>query len=352
MHLKQLLKPELSAEAVGLALNRRSITLQENTPPSISRPVYSLSPFVSRPLMRLAQEISRYAVPRGLPRMVWIMRRLFVGSGIRTVSYRDRFRMYCDSDSYPSVMAACGFVYHHMDRVLSMVLKPPVTFLDVGANVGFVTLLACSKVRSKGGRIVAHCFEPDPGVFPWLSGNQSLNSSLFEIVVNPCAVGAVEGEGELTISARSGWSTMAHEPAGGFSFLPKAGKTTVKVTTLDTYCHKHRLQPTVIKIDVEGLEKEVLAGAKAILEQSRPYLLIEINPLRLAAAGTSGEDLIGELFLSRYRLFHIDPRCVKSTYHAKRDEWRGLLEVRQDDIVMGHDFDVVAVPEELVVKPL
>ena len=144
---------------------------------------------------------------------------------------------------------------------------------------------------------------------------------------------------------------MAHEPVGGFSFLPKAGTTTVEVTTLDAYCHKYRLQPTVIKIDVEGLEKEVLAGAKGILEQSRPYLLIEINPLRLAAAGTSGEDLIMELFLLRYRLFHIDPRSVKSNYHAKRDEWRGLSEVRQDDLVMGQDFDVVAVPEELVVKP-
>lgn len=258
--------------------------------------------------------------------------------------------MYCDSDSYPSMMAACGFVYRHMDRVLNMVLQPPVTFLDVGANVGFVTLLACSKVRSKGGRIIAHCFEPDPGVYAWLSGNKELNSSLFEIVTNPCAVGAAEGEGELTISARSGWSTMAHEPPGGFSFLPKAGKTMVRVTALDAYCREHGISPTVIKIDVEGLEKEVLAGAKSILEQSRPYLLIEINPLRLAAAGTSGEELIQQLSLSRYRLFHIDPRCAKSNRHAKRDEWRGLPEVRQDDLVMGQDFDALAVPEELASK--
>lgn len=302
--------------------------------------------------MRLVQEISCHVVLRGFPRLTWILRHLVVGGGIRTVSYRDRFRMYCDSDSYPSVMAACGFVYHHMDRVLNMILQPPVTFLDVGANVGFVTLLACSKVRLKEGRIVAHCFEPDPGVFTWLSGNQNLNSSLFEIVANPCAVGAVEGEGELTISARSGWSTMAHEPPGGFSFLPKAGKTTVRVTTLDSYCREHGLSPTVIKIDVEGFEKEVLAGARTILERSRPYLLIEINPLRLAAAGTSGEELILQLSSLRYRLFHIDPRCIKPIRHAKRDEWRGLLEVRQDDLAMGRDFDALALPEELASESL
>jgi len=326
--------------------------LHENPSSTVSHPVYPLSPLVSRPLMRLVQEISCLVVPRGLPRITWILRQLVVGSHIRTVSYRNQFRMYCDSDSYPSVMAACGYVYRHMARVLDMILQPPVTFLDVGANVGFVTLLACSKVRSKGSRIVAHCFEPDPNVFPWLSGNQCLNRSLFEMVANPCAVGAAEGEGELTISARSGWSTMAHEPAGGFSFLPKAGKTLVRVTTLDAYCREHGLSPTVIKIDVEGLEKEVLAGAKTVLEQSRPYLLIEINPLRLAAAGTSGEELIRQLSFSQYRLFHIDPRCVKSVYHPKRDEWRGLPEVRQDDLVMGQDFDALAVPEELVAGSL
>jgi len=176
--------------------------------------------------------------------------------------------------------------------------------------------------------------------------------NLFKIVANPWAVGATEGKGELTISARSGWSTMAHEPPGGFSFLPKAGKPMVRVATLDTYCREQGLSPTVIKIDVEGLETEVLAGARTILEQSRPCLLIEINPLRLAAAGTSGEDLILQLSRLRYRLFHIDPRCAKSILHAKRDEWRGFPEVKQNDIVMGQDFDAIALPGELVAGSL
>jgi len=271
-----------------------------------------------------------------------------IGRDIRTLSYLDRFKMHCDSDSYPSVMAACGFVYRHMDRVLTMILRPPLTFIDVGANVGFVTLLACSNARSSEGRIDAHCFEPDPGVFNWLSNNQHINPD-FEIVINPSAVGAKEGEGELTISARSGWSTMAQEPPGGFSFLPKAGKATVPVTTLDSYCREHKLSPAVIKIDVEGLEKEVLIGARTILEQSRPYLLIEINPLRLAAAGTSGEELILQLSDLRYRIFHIDPHYARSVHHAKRAKWRGLPEVVREDLVTGHDFDALAVPEELVV---
>jgi len=297
-------------------------------------------------LMRLAQEVSKYGVPRGLPRVAWTLRRFVVGNGTKIVWFRNRFRMYCDSESYPSVTAACGFVYRRMDDVLSLILQKSVTFIDVGANVGFVTMLACSQVRAKGGQIVAHCFEPDPGVFTRLAGNRNLNQRLFNIVVNPWAVGSMEGKGELTVSARSGWSTMASEPVGGFSFLPKAGKETVKITTLDLYCREHSLSPSIIKIDVEGFETEVLAGAAAVLSEHRPYLIVEINALRLAAAGTSSEELIRKLQRHRYRLFHINPSCATSNVPSIRREWRGLPEVNFDDSVVGEDFDAICVPSE------
>jgi FkbM family methyltransferase len=255
--------------------------------------------------------------------------------------------MYCDSSSYPSVMAASGFVYTRMDRILKIILKPQMVFLDVGANVGFVSLLACSTLRASEGKVYAHCFEPDPNVFEWLSINRQLNSNL-EMVVNPIAVGAQEGHGELTVSARSGWSTMVEEPPGGFSFLPKAGKVKVPITTLDTYCRDHALSPGVIKIDVEGLEKEVLIGARETLQQCRPYILIELNPLRLIAAGTSGEEIITDLAELGYVLFHIDLSTAKLAQSKKRKSWRELAEVLSEDLVEGADFDALAVPKESV----
>jgi FkbM family methyltransferase len=132
-----------------------------------------------------------------------------------------------------------------MERVLGEILKPPAVFMDVGANIGFVSLLACS-ASSRTGRIVAHCFEPDPGVFTWLSRNRELNCDRFDLVINPCAVGASAGQGELTISARPGWSTMVTEPQGGFTFLPKKDKVTVPLISLDEYCREYKLSPTAI----------------------------------------------------------------------------------------------------------
>lgn len=317
--------------------NRPLISLRSSPAPSN----------ISRKLTRLVQRLANLAVPRGFPRLVWVFRALVIGGGIRDISYLDRFRMYCDSSSYPSVMAASGFVYTRMDRILKIILKPQMVFLDVGANVGFVSLLACTTLRGIEGKVYAHCFEPDPTVFEWLSGNRQLNSNL-EMVTNPIAVGAHEGHGALTVSARSGWSTMVEEPPEGFSFLPKAGQVKVPITTLDKYCRDHALSPGLIKIDVEGFEKDVLIGARETLQQCRPFILIELNPLRLVAAGTSGEEIIADLVDLGYVLFHVDLSAKKLPQTKKRKRWRELSEVMPDDLVEGADFDALAVPEESV----
>jgi FkbM family methyltransferase len=178
--------------------------------------------------------------------------------------------------------------------------------------------------------------------------NRQLNPQL-KMVVNSVAVGAQKGEGELTVSARSGWSTMAQEPPEGFSFLPKAGKVKVPVTSLDVYCKECELLPDVIKIDVEGLETAVIMGARETLKNSRPFILIEFNPLRLAAAGTSGEELIEKLSELDYDLFHIDFSIAKIKNKNKRRNWRELAQVLTEDLVMGQDFDVLAVPVENVI---
>ncbi len=306
------------------------------------------SSVLARKLTRAVQSLANVVVLRGFPRLVWILRRVVIGSGIRIIWYLSRFKMYCDSSSYPSVMAGSGFVYSRMDRILKMILKPDMVFFDVGANVGFVSLLACTTIPASQGKVYAHCFEPDPGVFEWLSMNRQLNSQL-DIAVNSVAVGAQKGEGELTVSARSGWSTMAQEPPEGFSFLPKAGKIKVHVTTLDIYCREHELSPAVIKIDVEGLETAVLMGARETLKKYRPFILIEFNPLRLAAAGTSGEELIEKLSELDYDLFHIDFSIAKIKNGDKRKNWQELAEVLVEDLVMGRDFDVLAVPSENVI---
>ena len=236
------------------------------------------------------------------------------------------------------VMAMCGLVYRRMERVLRLTLPPQSVFIDAGAHVGFVSLLACS-LSGPAGRIAAHSFEPDPTAFTWLERNAALND--FDIAVNPVALGRTETRGELTLSARGGWSTLAQEPPGGFSFLPKAGTTVVDVLALDTYCAARHLRPSVVKIDVEGYEIQVIDGARDLLRDVRPSLIVEINPTRLEAAGASAAELIDQLRALNYRLFHVDRARV--TDARGRTMWNGLPEVKLVDIHPERDCDVVGI---------
>src|SRR6266542_1372313 len=285
--------------------------------------------------LRTIQEVSRWAQPRGLPRCIWLSRRIFFGTGVKVVSFGHRFELFCAMNSYYELMATCGFVYRHLDRVLRAIVTPPAVFIDVGSNFGFVTLLACSS-QGRRADISAHCFEPDPGVFEVLQRNLELNR--VNIALHRCALAAEEGVAELTISARSGWSTLSVEPPGGFAFLPKAGKTIVDVTTLDSYCAARDIVPTVIKIDVEGYEAKVLDGGRWIISRTKPYIVLEINELRLLATGTSGRELMDKTSSLGYRLYHVDPRHIDRSSAKSRDRWLGLPRAMPQDITVGYDF--------------
>lgn len=297
-----------------------------------------LAPF-SEVLLRCMQYASAKAVPRGLPRLGWVCRRVLLGYGVKEIPYRTRFRICCDSDSYHSTMFGYGIEDRHVDRLLKRVLRPGDVVIDVGANVGMVTLLACSSKRV-AGTISAHCFEPDPVAFRWLAKNAALNN--FDIVLNDCAVGASLGEAELTISTVSGWSTLAIEPSEGFTFLQKAGKRLVKVVTLDDYCLQQDLIPSLIKIDVEGFETQVLQGACTLLKRTRPIIVIEMNPMRLESAGSSATQLAEHLHEIGYELFHIDPS--KLPRGENRPRWFGLPLARASDVKWGYISDLLALP--------
>lgn len=296
-------------------------------------------------LLLTVQYIASRLRIRGFPRLIWYFRYFVIGSGVIKTFYLSRFKIYCDTNEYASVVAISGFVYSRMDRLLKLLIDKSNTFIDIGANVGFISLLASSIQIKKNGFASVHSFEPDPNVYQWLKANSELNPNL-NLHINPLAVGANVGSGDLTISARSGWSTMAREPVGGFAFLPKAGKVTVPIISIDRYCLENDVKPSIIKIDVEGLEADVLHGAKNIIQSYRPYLIMEINPLRLAAANTSGVQLLSILVDHNYRIFHID---LFQEFFKKRNyryKWNGYTEVFIEDLNSIGDIDVVAVPKE------
>jgi FkbM family methyltransferase len=172
-----------------------------------------------------------------------------------------RIQVWPDSD------ASAAALYYSLpnSRHLSLVRKclEGGTFVDVGANVGLVTLLVADKIEH------AILFEPNPSAFERAQENLRLNGLSFEAV--PVAlsdrVGTVEFE-------NSGASSCNRTVEG---FATSAATITVPRTTFDDFLRDRStplLRVNAVKIDVEGHENSVLRGMREFLKRDRPKLVM------------------------------------------------------------------------------
>lgn len=137
-------------------------------------------------------------------------------------------------------------------------------FVDIGANVGSYTILACSAVGARG---VA--FEPVPSTYKRLVENMRLNHLDERVKCINKGVGFQQG----SIAFTSDSDTTNHALASGEQC---ANKVTVEVTSLDAALQGEC--PSLIKIDVEGYETPVLEGAPEILKnQTLHAVIMELN---------------------------------------------------------------------------
>jgi len=147
------------------------------------------------------------------------------------------------------------------------------TFIDVGANIGYLSAVAASCVGPNGE---VHCFEPLPDYFARLKKMANENPN-YSIHVNNFACGDIEGSSTIDLSnvGNIGWNTMVP------SFIADKKKSyTVEIKRLDKYIQEKKLSNiSVIKIDVEGYEFPVLKGLQSLFDSHVfPVLLVEIAP--------------------------------------------------------------------------
>ena len=158
-----------------------------------------------------------------------------------------------------------------LTTTLLRVLHPGEIFVDVGANVGYYTVLA-SRVVGAGGLVVA--IEPAVRNLCLLSRHLRLNNCRnVSIITAACAQnlnvyrfspGADYAQGHLLAPGPS-------QPAVG------GGVVVVPAVTIDVVMARTALRPHVIKIDVEGAELEVLRGAHATLTACHPTILLSVH---------------------------------------------------------------------------
>ena len=171
-------------------------------------------------------------------------------------------------------------------------------FLDVGANVGVYSVLAASR----GGLVLA--IEPVPTTHEQLLDNIHLNR--FEAKIEPRNVGVGRESGKLRFTAGNG--PTDHVLVDGES---AENTVTVPVEPLDVLAPEW--QPIMMKIDVEGFEANVIAGATRLLSQSSlQAVLIELNGLG-GRYGFSDHDIHNDLLAAGFSPASYEPFARRLT---------------------------------------
>jgi len=180
-------------------------------------------------------------------------------------------------------------------------LRPGDVAIDVGANVGWHTLLMANLVGTEG-RVYA--FEPNETTRARLLAAIDMNG-LTQVVVDPRA--ASDGPGAVGFQAPVAGDVW--DGTGRLVGDRTSGNARVDCVTLDTFAADRGLDRlALVKIDVEGWELSVLRGARLVLETLRPVLLFEYDPMYVSRCGGSGADLSACLADRGYVVFALNPR--------------------------------------------
>ncbi len=204
------------------------------------------------------------------------------------------------------------FYGHYHERYEAALVQRLLTddgvFWDIGANVGYFTLLAAAALDQRG-QIVA--FEPGENAYSRLVENLALNPYRNVATFN-VAVSDREGEAVLHVSGDIADSSASLYEPGQTQARGQACRT----VALDHFLAVEGLRPPdLIKLDAEGAELAVLQGARELLAHTPPMFLMEMEEKTLTAAGTSKAAIQQFLTGYGYRAAHLS----KGRWYATAD---------------------------------
>jgi FkbM family methyltransferase len=177
-------------------------------------------------------------------------------------------------EALQSVITATGAFYEadllaYLKQVIGQSPRatPDTVILDIGGNIGNHAIFFAREI---GLPVVA--FEPVPLTYSILSENIALNGVADRITAHRCGVGARATSATIRLSSMSNLGgTMLEEAA-------EADPSAMPIVAIDGFIGD--LKPCLIKIDVEGMEKDVLTGAIETIRTHMPFLCIESKDIR------------------------------------------------------------------------
>jgi FkbM family methyltransferase len=189
-------------------------------------------------------------------------------------------------------------------RFFTKLIRPNMVVVDIGANIGYYTLIAARLLRKSG---IVYAFEPERSNYELLVKNIRINNFSNVVSINKAASNK-NGETELFLDKTG---------SGGHSFSQSnttetAGSAHIETISLDSFFENtiRNTRVDLIKIDAQGAEGLIIEGAEKILENNDVRIIMEFAPECLRRVGTDPNLLLRKL----------ESLGFKIKYASKKDE--------------------------------
>jgi FkbM family methyltransferase len=290
-------------------------------------------------LIKLIRLLTTRYYLKGFYRILWAAR-IFLKTRDNVYSIYGTVKMKLDHNHYYQWMIASSNYYAFgIMKLLSDFLRQGDVFIDVGANIGYLSLIA-SFIVGEDGLVVA--FEPDPRARRSFSDSIALNE-IRNIVLLEYVCSDREGKVSFKLASHLGWSTAVEKTPS----LDIVGQIEVSQCTLDNVIATDIFKGKkirLIKIDTEGYEPYILEGAKAIIDGNETAFIIEINHPALTNNNHSIKDILRLFMDKNYHVYWID---------EKRNFINSLRKIKLEKVINcnnyhGRNGDVFVVPAHIV----
>ena len=197
--------------------------------------------------------------------------------------------------SYPPIAMAIDQYEEGTTRLFQSLVKPGMVVIDVGAHVGYYSLLAAKHVGPTGK---VYAFEPEPRNHKLLLSNIERNGYTNIVPINKGVSNRV-GSTTLFLTALDNGRHSAYRHRS-----PERGSVSVEATTIDDFLDAQGWPKVdLVKVDVEGAEMDVLQGMDRLFHESPDLkLIVEYNPTYLQDASADPLEFLGNLSARDFKI--------------------------------------------------
>lgn len=241
------------------------------------------------------------------PRLAEALKTVFKRSVKQMVAGQGRGLKFDSGPSNPAYQS--GHNELPVQNALAHYTKKGDVFYDIGANVGFFTVIGARLVGSKGS---VFAFEPLQANIKYIKKNIAVNK-FQNVKVIEKAVSNYSGWGKLNVAAFSGGSALST------AAVPPDFVETIDVEMVmidDLVLHHEMPPPSIIKIDVEGAELEVLAGMKKTISTCFPVVIYEVDDGDKGRLQQKIKECKAFFKKFKYRIISLEDSYTGSSWHV------------------------------------